>query len=401
MRNVNPVFRLVSVTLLVLVNVLFVHAEKGDFGAWELKSGHGGMSCGTVGFAEKSITIEFWMYLNSADVEKIAILGTSGPDAGFLVSVRANSANAGALELRLFAKDTQKNTAHFYIPREYFVDKWVHVAYVISAEEEKAYAYLNGGYFAEKDAIGGYFGNSTTALGIGQWWSDPKPYGKLAEIRIWNIARTGDEIAANYNRPLTGTEDGLYIYYNFDDFAQIISNVANPGTNNGSLSPAATWSDVHAYEVLSAIPANLSLTANTLTWNGTAESFELEVVEKGTNNVVKTDVVTGNSYSLAELGLDGNKEYYANVRAKNALFYSGWATTNSNTSGIEDINSSNLTVFIRNNAIIVNSDVVRKLNVFAVDGRLVRSVDLSVGENVINNISRGMYLIDKQKVVVY
>lgn len=374
---------------------------KGDFGAWELKSGHGGMSCGVVDFTEKSITIEFWMYLNSADVEKITILGTSGTDAGFLVSVRANSANTGALELRLFAKDTQRNTAHFYIPREYFVGKWVHIAYVISAEEEKAYAYVNGGYFGEKNALGGYYGNNTTALGIGQWWSDPKPYGKLADIRIWKIARSADEIAQNYNKPLTGTEQGLYAYYNFNDFAQIITNVANPGTNNGSLAPSATWSDVHGYEVLSAMPTNVVLIGNTLSWSGVAESFEFEIIEKETGNVVKTDVSTGNSYSLANLSLDGNKEYYAKVRAKNTLFYSNWATTDSNISGVDNPGIHRLTVHTDNNSIFINSDVARSLNVFYMDGRLVRCVDLSVGENVIDNMSKGIYLIDKQKVVVY
>ncbi len=401
MRNVNPIFRVFLVTALVVVNTLYVNAANGDFGAWELKNGHGGMSCGIVDFTEKSITIEFWMNLSAADVEKIAILGTSGTDAGFLVSVRQNSANANALELRLFAKDTQKNTAHFYIPREYFVGKWVHIAYVISAEEEKAYAYVNGGYYGEKNAFGGYYGNSTTALGIGQWLSDPKPYGKLADIRIWKIARSGDEIAENYNKPLNGSENGLYAYYNFNDFAQIVPNVVNPGTNNGSLAPSATWSDVHGYEVLSAIPTNLSLAGNTFTWSGTAESFELEIIEDGSGDVVKTDVTTGNSYSLADLGLDGNKEYYAKVRAKNTLFYSGWATTASNISGVENPNISKLSLRSSNNSINVNSDVARTLNVFYMDGRLVRTFDLSVGENIINNMSKGIYLIDKQKVVVY
>ena len=40
--------------------------------------------------------------------------------------------------------------------------------------------------------------------------------GRIDEVRIWNIARTGDEIRNNYNRSLNGNETGLVDYYTFN-----------------------------------------------------------------------------------------------------------------------------------------------------------------------------------------
>ncbi|MFV0468201.1 MAG: LamG-like jellyroll fold domain-containing protein [Dysgonomonas sp.] len=400
MKTIYSICRVVLVTTLVFANSLSANATKGDFGAWELKTGHGGLKAGVIGFTEKSITIEFWLYLNEeTSGELTSIMGTTNGDAGFLVSVRKNSAKADALELRLFAKDTEKNPTYFFVSRDVFINKWAHVAFVISEEEGKSYLYLNGGYEDEKNAVGGYFGNSANELSIAQWWSDPKPNAKMAEIRIWNVARTGDEIEANYNKRLTGTEEGLFLYYNFDNFDQIITNVAHPGTNNGSLSPAATWNTVHSYEVLSAIPSNVVMNGNAVSWSGNAESFEIEIIEAGSDDVVKTDVVTGNSYSLADLGLDTDKTYYAKVRAKNTFFYSDWAISGSN-SGIWNSTSDGFSIHATSNSIVVSSKVSRRLNVFSIEGRLIRSVDLKEGENVIDNISKGIYLVDNQKVIV-
>ena len=41
--------------------------------------------------------------------------------------------------------------------------------------------------------------------------------GQIDEVRIWNDARTEEEILANYNRQLTGSETDLTAYYRFDD----------------------------------------------------------------------------------------------------------------------------------------------------------------------------------------
>ena len=41
--------------------------------------------------------------------------------------------------------------------------------------------------------------------------------GEIDEVRMWNIARSGDDIRATMNRSLTGLEPGLGGYWRFDE----------------------------------------------------------------------------------------------------------------------------------------------------------------------------------------
>ena len=59
-------------------------------------------------------------------------------------------------------------------------------------------------------------------------------HGFLDEIRIWNIARTQEEIQTTMNTMLTGEEKGLVGYWNFDDGAvKDLSKNGNDGVLQG------------------------------------------------------------------------------------------------------------------------------------------------------------------------
>ena len=59
-------------------------------------------------------------------------------------------------------------------------------------------------------------------------------HGQIDEIRIWNMARTPEEIKATMNRTLVGDEPGLVGYWNFDhDGAGDLSKNSNHGTLHG------------------------------------------------------------------------------------------------------------------------------------------------------------------------
>jgi hypothetical protein len=69
--------------------------------------------------------------------------------------------------------------------------------------------------------------------------------GKMEEARIWNVARTQAEIQSSMNICLTGTEQGLEIYYNFENGigSSIVSDIAG-GDQNGTLmnmDPSTAW----------------------------------------------------------------------------------------------------------------------------------------------------------------
>ncbi|BAY84313.1 hypothetical protein NIES267_38090 [Calothrix parasitica NIES-267] len=58
--------------------------------------------------------------------------------------------------------------------------------------------------------------------------------GEIDEVRIWNKARTQEEIQENLHTKLTGTEDGLAAYYNFDNDSGT-TIIDGTGSNNGTL----------------------------------------------------------------------------------------------------------------------------------------------------------------------
>lgn len=55
--------------------------------------------------------------------------------------------------------------------------------------------------------------------------------GAIDEVRIWNIALTREEIRRSMNAKLTGKEEGMLAYWNFDDSsARDLSSNGNDGT---------------------------------------------------------------------------------------------------------------------------------------------------------------------------
>lgn len=384
----------------------------GNFNAWNLTAlGHNGLNTGILAFPEKNITVECWLNIddvsgnNGSGVNIIS--NRHNGNQGFSVNLANNSATSKE-DVRFFFKNTKIDGTYdqafaLYLPRTAFSNKWGHLAFVISSDEQKAYAYLNGElYNVIEDFYTSWVGNRVAdQLWIGRWYTNsPTFYGKMADIRVWNTARSAEQIAENYNQRLKGTETGLYVYYNFDNFDQTIINVANSGTNNGSLLPAATWTSVHSYEVLSRKPVNLAISNNQLTWDAQGTSWVVEFVEKNSQTVLLSNVVENTSFALQNLELPTNSEYFIRVRTFNNNVYSDWASIDVNTTGIAEVQSYKMTVSFEGNLLVVHSEISQPFNLYAIDGRLVRSVNLIAGRNEINGLAKGLYLAEKQKISI-
>ena len=242
----------------------------GDFGAWELKSGHNGILGTPLTFTEKSMTLELWLNMAEGrnETEKMTILGTmDNSNKGILLSLRTNAENNGALDIRFYTVTPQKKNIVFSIPRDKFIGKWGHLAFVISEKDNKAYAYVNGELISTIDAVGGWIGNSNVALSIGSWYSDPKLYGKIADLRIWKTARTASQIKDNYEGYLAGTNSDLVVNYKFTSYEREIANAAG-ADNNALCMPEANWSIYYNREILAQKPTDISLAQNKVTWSG-------------------------------------------------------------------------------------------------------------------------------------
>ena len=249
-----------------------------DFHAYLLKGGHQGISCDKLLFTEKSLTVELWLNLDAgANTDKVNIASTMGDGkTGFILSIRQNSAHSNSLEIRFLAKTPENIAIPLFLPLNSFVEKWGHMAFVISKTDNKAYSYLNGDLYETVDAVNGWIGNNTTTnLEIGNWWSDPKPYGGIADFRIWKTTRSAQEIKENYNKHLTTTNSGLYLNYTFSTYNRTISNEVGSG-NPGLCNPESGWQNYFGIKVLAASPSGVTVKNNMLSWtvNNSAISDE-------------------------------------------------------------------------------------------------------------------------------
>lgn len=93
---------------------------------------------------------------------------------------------------------------------------WQHIALVrqLGAEPRKLSWYINGRLVNE--AAASYFPAVSGALNalVGHGYAG-RFKGEIDELRLWNVARTGAEIASNMDNVLTGGESGLVSYYKF------------------------------------------------------------------------------------------------------------------------------------------------------------------------------------------
>jgi hypothetical protein len=128
-----------------------------------------------------------------------------------------------------------------YFPQAPLVNSWQHFAMVASRSGNYMAIYRNGIMEAVKSGMTPLVRSNLdldlSGVPVGL------PYGGLLdEFRIWNIARTGDQILQNMNHSLTGTEAGLVAYWRFNEGSGYVTQDATGGAANaGLLNASVTW----------------------------------------------------------------------------------------------------------------------------------------------------------------
>lgn len=95
---------------------------------------------------------------------------------------------------------------------------WVHIA--VSRSGSQVVMYQNGSPIATATyatAISGHGAVSTRRQNPGTYGNVGFTVSPLSDLRIWNVARTPEEIAANYTNRLVGNEAGLVGYWRLDE----------------------------------------------------------------------------------------------------------------------------------------------------------------------------------------
>jgi hypothetical protein len=170
-------------------------------------------------------TIEFWFYVKPTDwvaeVNEIFVMGSTpatlqqlGLDFGMpaVKGMPNNHATLGPYTDGVFDDDTG-----VYLGIDSAAAQWIHVA--MTWDMTALRTFVNGVERITTKAPAGQVLKTTAGpLVLG---CNPPYFGCFAgmfdELRVWNVARTPEEIMAHYDKALVGNEPGLTGYWKFDD----------------------------------------------------------------------------------------------------------------------------------------------------------------------------------------
>ncbi|EHS56180.1 fibronectin type III domain-containing protein [Paenibacillus sp. Aloe-11] len=239
-------------------------------------------------------TVEFWMYWNGTNFVK--------PFGWYIYNLYFANGYFGF---------NQADGSVLGIPSAELKNKWVHVAAVFTNGVPTADTnelYING----EKQSISLFLtqqteSKSVTPMAVISGWGHDSKYkfaGKLAEVRIWNYARTAEDIQSDMNRSLSGDEAGLIGAWNPDSLTTgIVYDVTkrNNGVATGFAAPLF----------------NLQITEKTdqkmvLTWDKIANA-ETYVLKR--NNSI---IYQGADSTFTDTGLSPFTDYTYTLIARNS-----------------------------------------------------------------------------------
>jgi hypothetical protein len=149
--------------------------------------------------------------------------------------------------VNVFLRETLTGTPAVYLSSTSQIGtEWTHVAAVRS--QGMVTLYVNG--VAEASRAVSYNVSSTGPLLIGanrvnNAGADAAPVfnfaGLVAEVRIWNVARTAQQLNAAKGEPLSGPEPGLVGYFPLDSRAPASAEDRSQTANHGVLRNGPVW----------------------------------------------------------------------------------------------------------------------------------------------------------------
>ncbi len=115
-------------------------------------------------------------------------------------------------------------TKQFNSPNKLEEKRWYHVAFTYDGASSKARIYVNGTKVGESEwSLGEFDLMGWEGFWIGRVhgfpWGQRPFHGKMSEVRVWNVARTENDLINNMLNVKPDSE-GLVVYYKLNDKAQ-------------------------------------------------------------------------------------------------------------------------------------------------------------------------------------
>jgi hypothetical protein len=212
-------------------------------------------SLGDFGSQVASSTVELWVRTTALAPTFASLLKVIDTPSQSVYSVEVNrqlDATCGPTSTPgstlFYIRDGDNRVFARYITTSIYDGAWHHVAWrLVNASTNTMLVFVDG---VEQALLGSCDQSPTTfsnwnqllTVGAGNNRGNVESYfnGDLDELRIWNVARTPAELAANRYRGLAGDEPGLVAYWQLDESAgTLVADLV--GGNNGTLTNGPSW----------------------------------------------------------------------------------------------------------------------------------------------------------------
>jgi len=214
-------------------------------------------------------TIEFWFAPQATATDYQALIQkgdglTATSDRAYEIRLNGIGHPSGpGYDCTFFVGTNTYATA--FVPASWTPGVWTHLAATFDQAAGEIRAYVNGSLAGVTSTTAGgqpitmAIRNSSQPLLLGVVPSFGGFYkGSLDELRVWNIARSPEQIAADYDHRIVPNSSGLVGYWNFDECCNAqYANDATPFANQGSLgaTPSASSDDpVQISSTVSLVP---------------------------------------------------------------------------------------------------------------------------------------------------
>ena len=227
------------------------------------------------------VTMELWFKPEGAQKEYAGLFYNASPNAGGLAYVGWQNPGAVSGELGGVFNPEDQYSKRTFSDGYPVNDEWNHIAVVLT--ETSRTLYLNGVAKVEEfTTTAPNFNQGTMYIG----WHPSLPErtfkGLIDEVRIWNEARSAEELENTKYVTLEGTEENLVGYWNFDDQADVATDVTGNGYDGiitgGTYAPSFNAADANL--------SGLTIDAGTLDpgFNASVTTYTV-VVPAGTSTV--------------------------------------------------------------------------------------------------------------------
>ncbi len=178
-----------------------------------------------------AITVEAWInattWENNISGGSILAKDVDAPNRGYVL----RCGNNGSIEFMISDNGSWKSASSASVM---LTGRWYHIAGVLDGSN--VLLYINGELIARTPATSLSPSPVNLIIGDNPTWSGRSFNGAIDEIRIWNIARSQNDIITNISTSFTGSESGLATYYKMDEgLGNSTINDATLNGNNGTL----------------------------------------------------------------------------------------------------------------------------------------------------------------------